>query len=140
MKRLFVFVFVAAGFTAFADDLADRDKLAGSWQSPDGERWVLDSKADSVHISEFDHDRKVSEFECNTLGRECAVKDGGKSAKVTMYFNGPKLVVLETRGSEVVKRRFQSNGDQLEVETMPLVPQGKTETAKLSRAAAAAQK
>jgi hypothetical protein len=137
VKRLFVFVCVAAGFTAFADDLADRDKLAGNWQSPDGARWVVDAKADSVHIAEFDHDRKVSDFECNTLGRECAVKDAGKSAKVTMYFNGPKLVVLETRGSEVVKRRFQSTGDQLEIETMPLVPQGKSETAKLSRATVA---
>jgi hypothetical protein len=137
VKRLLVILCVGAGLTAFADDVADRDKLAGSWESPDGARWVLDSKADSVHIAEFDHDRKVSELECNTLGRECAVKDGGKSAKVTMYFNGPKLVVLETRGSEVVKRRFQANGDQLEVETMPLVPQGKTETSKLSRAVVA---
>jgi hypothetical protein len=137
VKRLFVFVFLAAGLAALADDTADRDKLAGSWQSPDGARWVLDSKADSVHIAEFDHDRKVAEFECNTLGRECAVKDAGKSAKVTMYFNGPKLVLLETRGSEVVKRRFHANGDQLEVETMPLVPQGKTETATLSRAVVA---
>jgi hypothetical protein len=137
VKRLFVLVFVAAGLTAFADDTADRDKLAGSWQATDGARWVLDSKADSVHIAEFDHDRKVAEFECNTLGRECAVKDSGKSAKVTMYFNGPKLVVLETRGSDVVKRRFHANGDRLEVETMPLVPQGKTETATLSRAVVA---
>ena len=121
----------------FADDPADRDKLPGAWESPDGARWVLDAKPDTVHVTQFDHDRKVSEFECNTRGRECKVNDGGKAAKVTMYFNGPRLIVMETRGSDVVKLRFQAAGDQLKVETMPLVPQGKTEISKLSRSVVA---
>lgn len=133
MKRILVFGCLICAGAAFADDTADRGKLAGSWESPDGARWVLDSKGDAVHVAEFDHDRKVSEFECNTVGRECDVKDNGKSAKVTMYYNGPKLIVLETRGSDVVKLRFQASDDQLEVETMPIVPAGKTETAKLAR-------
>jgi hypothetical protein len=108
--------------------------LAGSWESPDGVRWVLNSKGDdAIHVSEFDHERKVAEFECNTIGKECDVKDGGKAAKVTMYFNGPMLVMMETRGSDVVKRRFRADGDLLEVDTMPIVPAGKTETAKLAR-------
>lgn len=140
VKRLLVFGCLICAGAAFADDAADREKLAGSWESPDGTRWVLDSKADAVHVSEFDHDRKVSEFECNTVGRECDVKDNGKAAKVTMYYNGPKLIVLETRGSDVVKLRFHANGDQLEVETMPIVPAGKSETAKLARATTVAQK
>jgi hypothetical protein len=137
VKRLFVFTFLAASCLLLADDPADRDKLAGAWESSDGARWVLDSKPDAIHITQFDHDRKVAEFECNTLGRECAVKEAGKPAKVTMYFNGPRLIVMETRGSDVVKLRFRAEGDQLEVETMPIVPQGKTETAKLSRSVVA---
>ncbi len=128
---------LAAGCLAFADDAADRDKLAGSWESPDGARWVLETKPDAIHITQFDHDRKVNDFECNTVGRECEVKEAGKAGKVTMYFNGPRLVVMQTRGSDVVKLRFHASGDQLEVETMPIVPQGKTETAKLARSVVA---
>jgi hypothetical protein len=135
-----VIVCAAAASISWADDFADREKLAGSWESPDGARWVLDSKADAIHVTEFDHDRKVSEFECNTVGKECPVKDAGKGAKVTMYFNGPRLIVMETRGSEVRKLRFHATGDQMEFEVIPIVPQGKAETAKLSRAVVAQQK
>jgi hypothetical protein len=50
------------------------------------------------------------------------------------------LVQLETRGSDVVKRRFvvQSQDDLMEVEVMPLVPPGKTEVLRFKRVVAAA--
>ena len=51
-----------------------------------------------------------------------------------MWFNGPKLVEMETRGSEIIKRRFQAEeGDMVEVEVIPIVPSGKTEVVRLHR-------
>jgi hypothetical protein len=71
------------------------------------------------------------------------VKDAGRHAKVTFYFNGAKLVQLETRGSKVVKRRFSvdDQGDSMEVEEIPVVPEGKTVIEQFKRVqASAAQK
>jgi hypothetical protein len=55
--------------------------------------------------------------------------------KVSMCFNGPKLVELETRGNQVVKRRFTvtGDGDTMDLETIPIVPTGKSETTHLRR-------
>jgi hypothetical protein len=52
-----------------------------------------------------------------------------------MWFNGPKLVELETKGKEVVKRRFAvaGEGDTLEIEVIPIEPAGKTETLRFRR-------
>lgn len=80
-------------------------------------------------------ERKVAEFECGTEGSECAIKDTGRHAKVSMWFNGSKLVVLETRGDRIVKRRFGVSGkeDTLEPEIIPIMPAGKTETLRFRR-------
>ena len=54
---------------------------------------------------------------------------------VSMWFNGPRLVELETKGSEVVKRRFMilPKGDVMEMELIPIVPGGKPETFQFKR-------
>jgi hypothetical protein len=131
------FLFSAAGLTA---DGVDRDKLNGSWESRGSDRatWSLDVNGDAMHIVRVENDRKLSDFECNTVGRECEIKESGKPMKVSMWFNGAKLVVMETRGNEVVKRRFQPtvDGNEVEVEVIPIVPQGKPETVRLYRAPA----
>jgi hypothetical protein len=64
------------------------------------------------------------------------VKEAGKPMKVSIWFNGPKLVIMETRGKDVLKRRFQAtdDGKEIEMETIPIVPQGKTEVVRLHRA------
>ena len=71
------------------------------------------------------------------MGKECGVKDAGRRAKVSMYFNGPKLVEMETgaKGTPVVKRRFSiaADGDTMDLETIPLVPAGPTETTHFKR-------
>jgi hypothetical protein len=121
---------------AFADDAADRAKLTGQWRlqtenpSDPNSIWTIDQKADSIRIVAMKGDQKLSEIECNTSGRECETKDSGRQVKVSLYFNGPKLIELETRGSEVIKRRFgvAGSGDVMELEIIPIVPSGKTET------------
>ena len=59
-----------------------------------------------------------------------------------MWFNGSKLVEMETRGPHRVKRRFSisSDTDSMELETIPIVPPGKSETAHFKRVSAATAK
>jgi len=122
---------------AVAEDSAERAKLTGAWQSQEGAVkavWILESQGDAIHITNSQGDKKIAEYAC-TLGKECEVKEGGRKVKVTLYFNGSKLVMLETKGEEVVKRRFGAaeQGDTLELEVIPVVPDGKTETLHFQR-------
>ena len=131
---------------AFADDDSSRAKLLGRWQS-DGNAeakstWALEGLGDSIHVTLSNGTQTVADFECNTVGRECAVKDAGRKSKVSMYFNGPRLVELETKGTQVVKRRFSltGEGDTMDVEIIPIAPEGKSETMHFKRVPAAVAK
>jgi len=127
--------------TALADDSAGRARISGEWQRQNvagkdsGESWILEGKEDAIHLTQIQNGQKVSEVDCNTMGRACEMKDSGRHAKVSFWFNGPKLVELETRGSEVVKRRFSvgEQGDTMEVEEIPVAPGGKPEVLQFKR-------
>ena len=126
-----------SGAAAFSAE-ADRAKLTGAWESQGDNRatWVLEAKGDTWHISYSEGAQKPTEFECATDGRECNVKELGHGAKISLWFNGPMLVELETKGSEVVKRRFAvaPQGDQMDVEVIPIVSTAKAETLHFRRA------
>ena len=130
---------------AYAADDQDHTKLAGTWQVEQGSTedaastWTFQERADAIHITTAQGATKLADFECNTEGRDCAVSESGKKIKVSMWFAGPMLVELETRGSDVVKRRFgvSGQGDTLEMEVIPIVPQGKTEQVTLKRVSSA---
>ena len=124
-----------------ADDEADRTKLIGTWQlqsgsDKDGSLWTLETKTDGLRIVRSQNNQTLAEFECNTVGKDCDVKDSGHHVKVSFYYNGPKLVEFETRGSDVVKWRFgiTGQGDTMEVEEIPVSPAGKTEVLQFKRA------
>ena len=123
---------------ALAGD-ADKAKFTGAWELQGDSRatWVLEAKGDTWHISYSQENQKTEEFECVTDGRECNVKDSGRAAKISLWFNGPKLVELETKGPEVVKRRFAvaERGDEMDVEVIPIVSNAKAETLHFKRAA-----
>jgi hypothetical protein len=130
------------GATAFGDDAAKR--FAGSWTGDTNGApvtWVFEAKGDSLKIDQMKGGEKLAGFECNTMGRECELKDAGKKATVSMWFNGPKLVQLETKGSDIVRRRFVVNekGDAMDVEITPISQGGKPETLHLTRAQVAVQ-
>ena len=117
--RLILIAAAVLSVTAFADTTADRAKLTGKWQmenngKPAGEIWTIED---------------------NTMRRECEIKDSGKNAKVSIWYSGPKLVQMETRGSDVVKRRFSVIADkgQMEMELIAIVPAGKPETIRFTR-------
>jgi hypothetical protein len=132
-------VFIAIGS---ADEASDREKLLGEWHSQaqagtDAEEvWILNKKDDGIHVTQSRRGEKVADFECNTVGRDCDVKASGHSGKVSFWFNGPKLVEMETRGSEVVKRLFSvaGHGDSLEIEVIPIAPGGQPKSFQYKRA------
>lgn len=127
------------GSSALADDFAERAKLYGSWEA-EGEGgaaktvWTLESRGDAFHIANSQGNKTIADFAC-VLGQECEVKVGGRKVKVTMYFNGAKLVEMEIRGEEVVKHRFGAGEtkDALDLEVIPVTPTGKTETVHFKR-------
>jgi hypothetical protein len=140
-RRLWIFCpcFLFAG-SLLGDDTV-RAKLIGTWRdaaaagSTAGAVWSLEDKGDDIRITHVVDGQKVEDVACNTMGRECEVKDSGKHVKISMWFNGQKLVQMVTRGSEVTKRRFSivENGDMMEVEVIPIVPGGQTQVVQLRR-------
>jgi hypothetical protein len=137
-RKVLPLVALAFSGLALADDSVDRVKLIGAWQPQDksGAAWILQSEEQGLHLTQMQGDQKLADFECNTSGRECEAKGAGKGLKVSMWYSGPKLVVMETRGSEVMKYRFHSlEGDKMEVEVIPIVPDGKPQTLTLTRQA-----
>jgi hypothetical protein len=117
-----------------------RDKLIGKWSNDGGDTWAIETVGDSMRIS-HSVKQKTDAVECNVMGRDCDVKLGGHKAKVSLWFNGDMLVEMETRGADVVKRRFSIADDNtLKMETMQIVPAGKTETSEFKRITVTAAK
>ncbi len=140
---------LSAGLLAFCGGIAlgdgGKSDLSGSWKI-DPARCEAESvdknltleirdTGNDIHIVETrgpDAKDDVSEFTCGKLGKECKMKDGRDKAAVTVYYNGPALVVVKTngrKGSSVEKRRYALNpaGDTLIVEVMRIDPEGKPE-------------
>jgi len=147
MKLLFAACcFLVWSGIAVADD-DDRTKLIGSWRLQDEAGhdadavWVLESNGDSLHITHSEGVHKIAEFDCTPTGRDCSVKEAGKPTKVSLWYNGSALVELETRGSEVVKRKFglAADGRTLEIETTPVMPSGKPQKSVFKRVAASSK-
>ena len=131
-----------AGF-AVADDDASRAKLMGSWQSLDStQAWSFQQKGgpdEVIHVTNVLGPKTTMEFDCDSFGHDCATKVNGHAAKVSLYYNGPKLVQIETRGSTIMKRVFviTGDGDTMDMVQDTIAPTSKTETVHFKRVAAA---
>jgi hypothetical protein len=141
---------VIAGVVMFAavalpQDNEQRAKLSGAWElqdaanGQDSRGWSFEPTGDSIHVVHTLGGRTVADFECNTVGKECEIKESGHKAKVALWYSGPKLIELETKGSDVLKRRFAVQGDAMEMEKIPVVPTGSAETLKFKRGQMAAR-
>jgi hypothetical protein len=142
MNRYVTAGLLHGALAAWADDGDPRAKLTGSWKdAKTASAWVLQPISDGIHISGSNGEKVAVEFD-RQMAKECQIKDAGHRAKVMMYFNGPKLIETETIGSRVVKRRFTvtGDGDTMEVETIPVEPEGKPETAVFKRVQTEASK
>ncbi len=135
------------GVACFADD-TERAKLMGTWEIQNGTYqgskviWLIESKGEALHVTHLQGDRKIVDFECSIDGRECATKESGHSARVSLWFNGSKLVELETKGSDVVKHRFgiYGGGDEMDLEVIPVASESKAETVHFKRVKAPSNK
>ncbi|HLK64393.1 MAG TPA: hypothetical protein VKU19_13190 [Bryobacteraceae bacterium] len=132
--------FLCSAMATAQDEVAARAKLAGKWQPKAGEKsdygnWTLEEHDGSIRVTQEANGQKITEYVCNTMGQECKIKEGGRTATVSMWFNGSKLVEMRTRGTEVVKRRFEvaGDGDVLDLEVIPIAPAGKPEVIHMSR-------
>jgi hypothetical protein len=134
MKTLFICMTVAG---IAAAQTAPAPSLSGTWvlSKDPSVKLVVEQTPEKVHVKELKADEVRTEYTCNLDGKDCSIKEEGHSAKVALWFNGPKLVELRTRGSEVTRRRFTlaSDGKSLEVELSPMSSPGKTEILAYSR-------
>jgi hypothetical protein len=147
MKPISVTVFLVflSGVGALGSDQNDREKLIGSWElqyaplTSLSSHWTFSEQGKSIHVTQLEGTNTVANFECDINGDSCEIKVSGKRAMVSLWFNGPKLVELETKGSEVVKRRFEiisqgdGAGEVMEMEVIPIVPSEKTEIYRYKR-------
>lgn len=122
----------------FAEDTNSRALLIGEWQNVNdadqSSTWIIEQKGEAIRIVASKGDQKLIESECKPVGVDCEAKDSGKAAKISMYYNGPALVQLETKGSEVTKRRFTAKDQEsVDLEIFRLIPSGNTETLHLKR-------
>jgi len=112
---------------AFAGDHPD---LNGVWQgAANGETLTIHQKDDAVEIVEAG--KQTIDIQCKTTGQACKVKGG----EVTLWYNGPMLVVMETHGTRVIKKRLKpsQDGKSLEVEVIHIEPAGNAEKFTLDR-------
>lgn len=127
----------AAPVASLAASVPPPCALCGSWrlQSDKSVKWVFAQDGDKLHVQELSRDKVKADFTCNLEGKECVVKDSGRSEKVSLYLNGQALVELCTRGNSVVKRRFAlaDDGKTLEVEVMPIAPPGRVDKLAFAR-------
>lgn len=113
----------------------DHPDLTGTWQTK-SEAMEIQQKDGSIQITDAtDPAGKEKKFDirCNTMGKECKLKD----EQVSLWFNGPMLVLMETRrGNDVViKKRMtlSDDGKTLTMEVQHIAPPGDKQTITFSR-------
>lgn len=118
------------------DQAAERASLVGSWVQNGGSRaWIIDNAPDGLHVTQIEGSGPIADFRCNTEGQSCDVKIACHKASVSMYYNGPALVQLETKGDLVIKRRFSvlPSGNSMKVEVTPMTGRIQTEDLEFER-------
>jgi hypothetical protein len=126
---------------ANADERVEREKLFGSWQLQGGPIespaavWIFTASGGDLTITQLAGEKVITKFQCATNGSTCKVKTGDDKGTISMWYNGAKLVQMETKGSTIIKRRFAvlAPGNVMEVEFVPIVPDGKPEILRFQR-------
>lgn len=123
---------------------ADWYNLSGTWSldlahSPAAKMksasLVIQQTEDTIEMTEAVTDANgkdsKSVFHCNIDGNQCKVKDAGQNAVLTFWYNGPALVMMETKrdGAWVIKKRLTISDDAktLSVELERVNPSGAKE-------------
>jgi hypothetical protein len=133
MKITLALMALISGFVpiSLAQGPASDPDLSGTWLDGAASKITFNEKGDEIQVREMDGDRVIADFSCNLSGQQCDVKEAGHTVKVTMYYNGSKLVEITERGNDVEKRRFSlgQDGATMQMEIIPLSsPNGKATT------------
>jgi hypothetical protein len=133
MRNWFCLALLTMGTAAAG---ADRPDLNGTWKldpahSKTGEEKVqsemllIHQTDDGVTIADSqaseDGKEKKLDIQCNTMGKECKLKDGAFS----LWYNGPVLVVMQTHGDAVVVKRriaMSEDGSKLTMDVIHIAP------------------
>src|SRR5260370_17231577 len=106
----------------------DRPELNGVWRLDPARSGFSDAKlkAQTLSIHQEDESIKIAdaateengkerklEYECNTNGKECALKLNGQPFKVSAYYNGAVLVLIEQRkgNDSAMRKRLKTSED-----------------------------
>ena len=141
MRKLLLLCSLAIGAVC----AQDRPDLNGVWRLDPAHSTFSDLKlkAQTLSIHQEDEAIKIAdaatedngkerkfEYECNTNGKECALKVNGQPFKVSAYYNGAVLVLIEQRkgNDSTTRKRMKTSED------------GKTLTIEIANLARPAQK
>ena len=120
--------------------------FAGSWEMDPAKSQVADGRMVTLTIENIsnklkmvrvvrDKDGKEAtyQFVCATVGSECEFDEAGHKAKVSVWYNGPALVVLKTDGlkedaSDEWTMKLSPDTHSLTVALEHIDPTGKEET------------
>jgi len=123
---------------------ADWPDLTGTWALDVAHSPAAKVKTESLAIKETEDIIDLTDtftdasgkdwksvYHCNIDGNQCKVKDQGQNAVLTFWFNGPALVMMETKkdGAWVIKKRMTISDDAktMSVELERLNPAGSKE-------------
>jgi hypothetical protein len=106
---------------------SDHPDISGTWQLDPARSKNLESTSGTLTIQEdggkLTYQRSLqggngksleAQFACTTDGADCKLKENGHTSKVSLWYNGPTLMMLKTNGpknSETTERSFQLSPD-----------------------------
>jgi hypothetical protein len=120
--------------------------FSGTWQldaakSPEAEgrtiTYTIQDAAGKISFTRVVHERDgkeiTSQFTCGTEGSQCDFDEGGHKAHVSLWYNGPALMILKTDGpkEDAVtqwKLVLDPGGKSLKVDFEHIDPTEKAET------------
>jgi hypothetical protein len=135
-----------------------RADLSGTWQMDASHSHVDDGRVVSLTIQDVGDKLKVvrivhrsdgkdvtSQFTCPADGSTCEFDEGGHKAKVSMWYDGPALMILKSDGPKedaVVQWKMQLAPDTntLTLGLTYIDPESKTETVVFNKSATLSQK
>src|SRR5579884_4511590 len=118
--KILLLITMAAG-VSFADTDDGKPHFNGYWQSDAGRNLTLSINENNgkLHFVQS-AGNETEDWTCGTAANQCDLP-GVQKGKVSVWYNGPALVIMETRGEKVTKERLQFSADKskLELEIVP---------------------
>ena len=120
--------------------------FGGTWQldaakSPDAQgrtiTYTIQNASGKINftrvVRERDGKEVTSQFTCDTMGTQCDFDEGGHKAHVSLWFNGPALMIMKTDGPKEDaatqwKLELAPGGSTLKVDLEHIDPAEKPET------------